>query len=131
MLQQTQRNVHTCVHVCTHVHDPIASSSNDEHQFSSSIFANGYRSTTQPHIDGVHLGEDVHDSSSVEFVSPTSYIDFVHNNLGTDHANRILSNNDGACVHMHTHMYTYTHACTCMYVHMCTCMHDVHMSCKQ
>mmetsp|Transcript_41514 Transcript_41514/g.69350 ORF Transcript_41514/g.69350 Transcript_41514/m.69350 type:complete len:81 (-) Transcript_41514:128-370(-) len=27
MLQQTQRNVHTCVHVCTHVHDPIASSS--------------------------------------------------------------------------------------------------------
>lgn len=75
--------------------DPITLSTNpNEHQFTSSIFVNGLRSATEPHNDGIYLGKDIYDSSSIEMVSDTCYIDFVHQ-TGTDYTNRFLSNNQG------------------------------------
>eukprot|EP00466_Bigelowiella_natans_P015144 jgi/Bigna1/126453/aug1.2_g1161 len=84
--------------------NPITLSSNpNEHQFSSSIFVNGLRSTTQPQSDGIYLGKDINNASSIEMVSGTCYIDFVHQ-PGTDYTNRILSNSDGIHFTGDTHM---------------------------
>eukprot|EP00466_Bigelowiella_natans_P011405 jgi/Bigna1/140062/aug1.54_g14770 len=75
--------------------NPMTSSSDpNEHQFSSSIFVNGLRSTTQPQSDGIHSGKDINNASSTEMVSSTCCIDFVHP-PGSDCTNRILSNGDG------------------------------------
>ena len=74
-----------------------------EHQFATSIYVNGVRSTTVPHNDGVYIGKDTNNASSVEMVSEICYIDFIHL-PGSDYTNRILSNSDGIHFTGDTHM---------------------------
>eukprot|EP00466_Bigelowiella_natans_P004852 jgi/Bigna1/81046/fgenesh1_pg.77_\ len=62
-----------------------------EHQFATSIYVNGVRSTTVPHNDGVYIGKDTNNASSVEMVSEICYIDFIHL-PGDTHMNNVKGN---------------------------------------